>query len=316
MKNLLFDLIIHRVIRPDRFRWQLVNACLTMALSIVSMCQAAEAIRHTVEIVIADDGEVSRQFASALQTRFPAAQVIDAKTHKPGSRGTLTFAIGPTALRSLLAQQGESAILSVGTSREIYRAALADTPNPSTSVSAIYTEPAPDDQLHLIDLLYTKRVEIAVLLSSSTEYLRPILQQSARQKNVTLTIEHVERDDSLNRTLNQVSGAPVLLVMPDLSLFNRENMRTILITAYRHNQAVVGFSKTLVKAGALASVYSNIEDIADQVQEIVNDYDNTNRLPEPSYPKYFSVAVNDAIARSLNIVVRDEARNFSRKSKK
>jgi len=37
------------------------------------------------------------------------------------------------------------------------------------------------------------------------------------------------------------------------------------------------------------------------------------RLPEPTYPRFWRVAVNETVARSLNIVVSDEVRHLGNK---
>jgi ABC-type uncharacterized transport system substrate-binding protein len=101
--------------------------------------------------------------------------------------------------------------------------------------------------------------------------------------------------------------------MPDSAVFNAENIKNILVTTYRRSQPVIGFSAPLVKAGALASSYSDIEDIDAQADEILNDFDASGKLPDPQFPKYFSVIVNDDVARSLNIVIDEPVKKFSRK---
>ena len=84
-----------------------------------------------------------------------------------------------------------------------------------------------------------------------------------------------------------------------------------MLTTYRNGQAVVGFSAALVRAGALATTYSEVEEINAQLEELVNDYDGNGRLPEPQFPKYFRTLINEDVARSLNLVVDEIARNFA-----
>ena len=76
---------------------------------------------------------------------------------------------------------------------------------------------------------------------------------------------------------------------------------------------MIGFSTALVKAGAAATTYSNIDDIAAQVDELRNEFTASGRLPDEQFAKYFGVAVNDNVARSLNLVIDDSVRQLSRR---
>jgi ABC-type uncharacterized transport system substrate-binding protein len=70
---------------------------------------------------------------------------------------------------------------------------------------------------------------------------------------------------------------------------------------------VIGYSKSYVKAGALASVFSNAKQLATQAAEIaINSQKHTKSLPPPVVPKYFSVIINRQVQRSLNLKLADE----------
>jgi ABC-type uncharacterized transport system substrate-binding protein len=75
---------------------------------------------------------------------------------------------------------------------------------------------------------------------------------------------------------------------------------------------VIGFSGDMVKAGALATTYSEIEDIDAQVAEIASAYVAGGELAPPQFPRYFRTIVNEGVARSLDLTVGDEVRNFAR----
>ena len=62
-----------------------------------------------------------------------------------------------------------------------------------------------------------------------------------------------------------------------------------------------------MQAGALAGVYSNTQQLAKQAAEIAVDSQAApGLLPAPQTPKYFSIAVNYQVAKSLNIIMMDE----------
>ena len=47
--------------------------------------------------------------------------------------------------------------------------------------------------------------------------------------------------------------------------------------------------------------------------EMISEVESSSLLPMPQYPKYFQTQFNDSVARSLNVVVDEPARAFSRK---
>lgn len=72
---------------------------------------------------------------------------------------------------------------------------------------------------------------------------------------------------------------------------------------------MIGFSTSMVAAGALAAAYSNVDDTIAHLGEVV-DLFQSGRMPEPQYPKYWRVAINESVARSLNVVISDAARGM------
>jgi ABC-type uncharacterized transport system substrate-binding protein len=287
---------------------------LFVTIAWVSPVKSYDISKVDVQIAVADDSETTKHVLEGLRKQFPASQVFTGSSSQVSkTKKTVYIAVGPSALRSLLAHDLDGAIISVFTSSQAYRTILESvSESRRISVTAIYAESSPADQLQLISLLYKRRVGVAVLVSEKNAYLLPALQQGAARANLELIAEPVSSEDNLNRVLDRVARAPVLLAVPDNAIYNAENIRTILVTTYRRNQAVVGFSSALVRAGALASTYSSIGDVIAQVDELIADFAASGRLPEPQFPKYFSVVVNDNVSRSLNLVVDDSVRTLSR----
>jgi ABC-type uncharacterized transport system substrate-binding protein len=97
--------------------------------------------------------------------------------------------------------------------------------------------------------------------------------------------------------------------LPDPLVFNKGTVQSLLLTTYRYQDPVIGFSQAYVKAGALAAVYSSPEQIGRQTGEALVRVlaGRALLLPLPEYPKYFSVSVNYQVARSLGLSVGDEA---------
>ena len=105
---------------------------------------------------------------------------------------------------------------------------------------------------------------MAAILGADTAFLKPAAARAGAGGDRL----RCAAGEDINRVLNQHRPAEVLLAMPDSAVYNTDNVRNILLSTYRHKQGVIGFSADMVKAGALATTYSEIEDIDAQVAEI------------------------------------------------
>jgi hypothetical protein len=113
------------------------------------------------------------------------------------------------------------------------------------------------------------------------------------------------------RFTNLVAQAQVALGrVPTYELILRDitNIEPLLST-YRRGQPMIGFSTSMVAAGTLAAAYTGVDDTIAHLGEVVDSL-QSGRMPEPQYPKYWRVAINESVARSLNVVISDAARGM------
>jgi hypothetical protein len=197
-------------------------------------------------------------------------------------------------------------VIAAFTSSQVWHAIVDRLPAArARMMTAVYAEPAPADQVRLAALLYRRPVRVAAILGPDTGFLQPALLGQAE-------VLRAGREDNMGDVLARIGRSEVLLALPDSAIYNPENIRNILLSTYRRKQAVIGFSSDMVKVGALATTYSEIEDINAQVAEMAAGFVATGALPPPQFPRYFRTAINEGVARSLDIAVSDEARRFSR----
>ena len=120
-------------------------------------------------------------------------------------------------------------------------------------------------------------------------------------------IEMVDGDaDPLPELKRLLGESDVLLAVPEPLIYNRNTIQSILLTTYRHEVPLLGFSPSYVKAGAIAAVFTMPEQIGQQAAEMIQHLAAERRLPLPQSPRYFSVGVNAQVARSLGIGLDDE----------
>jgi ABC-type uncharacterized transport system substrate-binding protein len=288
----------------------LLNLSLTLA---VAGAAAAPVRQEHVDgfryqIVVADDSEVTRRIVDDM-TRRLVPIFSEFRNELAQRRRMLYVTIGPAALREVAARQCDCVVISAFTSSQVVRAIQATLPPArAAAITAVYAEPAPGDQLRLVNLLYRRPARVAAILGPDTAFLKPALAAGG------VTVLEAAPGDDINRLLNQIAQTDVLLALPDSAVYNTDNFRNILLSTYRHKQGVIGFSGDMVKAGALATTYSDIEDIDAQVAEIAASYVAGGELAPPQFPRYFRTVVNEGVARSLDVQVTDAARNFARPS--
>jgi hypothetical protein len=261
---------------------------------------------YRYQIVTTDDSAITRRIVDDMVRRLvPVFAVF--RTELAQHRRMLYVTVGPAALRDVARRRCDCVVVSTFTSSQVVRSILGTLPPARAALfTAVYAEPAPADQLRLVALLYRRPVRVAAILGPDTAFLRPVLE------NEHVNVLQTDQDEGINRLLGQIAQTDVLLALPDSAVYNTENFRNILLSTYRHKQGVIGFSADMVKAGALATTYSEVEDINAQVAEIVASYVAGGELPQPQFPRYFHTIVNEGVARSLDVEVPDNVRNFAR----
>ena len=299
----------------SRLRRQGPNVALSLAALMLATSAHAFATRdikpdpvqgYRFQVVTTDDSAITRRIVDDITRRLvPVFAVF--RTELAQHRRMLYVTVGPAALREVAQRRCDCVVVSTFTSSQVVRSILGTLPPArAATFTAVYAEPAPVDQLRLVALLYRRPVRVAAILGPDTAFLKPLLEG-----------EHVnvlegDSDEGINRLLGQIAQTDVLLALPDSAVYNTENFRNILLSTYRHKQGVIGFSADMDKAGALATTYSEVEDINAQVAEIVASYVAGGELPAPQFPRYFHTIVNEGVARSLDVEVPDTARNFAR----
>lgn len=280
---------------------------LGLAACFSGMAGAAEIQGFRFQVVTGDDSSVTRRIAEDLYKRLVPV-FGNFRTELAQKRRMVYVTIGPVALRNIASRKCDCVVIAAFTSSQIWRAVTADLPAARlASMTAIYAEPAPADQLRLVSLLYKRPVRVAAIVSRETGFLKPLLNGA-----INVEIEDYSAGEDINYALNRVGQAQVLLAMPDRTVYSAENFRNILLSTYRHNQSVIGFSADMVRAGALATTYSNIEHINAHVADLAADFVATGELGLPQFPRYFRTIINEGVAKSLQVAVGDDARKFGR----
>lgn len=99
----------------------------------------------------------------------------------------------------------------------------------------------------------------------------------------------------------------MLLAVDDFLLYNRDTIRSILLTTYRHGKVVIGPSQAFVNAGSLASCYTTMEQFLRQLHGSVEFWLRSGSLPAPAHGTHYRIAINRQVATSLGLDIPDHA---------
>ncbi len=100
-------------------------------------------------------------------------------------------------------------------------------------------------------------------------------------------------------------NSEVLLGLDDPDLYNPKTVKNLLLSSYSRQVALIGPNVAFVRAGSLASTYSDQPDWLAILDGLLDRPPAT--WPRALYPDRFKVSSNAQVARSLGIEPIDEA---------
>jgi len=299
----------------DRMRRDLIR------LVLLALCLSGvptPAVAAQVAVVLSDDStpyqEAYQVIRAYLDDSGHEALRINARALRPASlkETRLAVAVGVLAADALAALPNPPPILAVLVPRAWYvksgRERLTDDGN--RLASAIYIDQPIERQAALIRLAFPGAHRVGVLLSANQSGLLDELETDLRTQGLSLVNAILAKDEQLITPLeNVLSEADLLLALPDPVVFNRNTAQSILLTSYRYRHPVFGYSRSLTRAGALLSLHSSPAEIGRQTAEWVSNalLGPVVRLPAPAHPAYFSISINEQVARSLGFTLPPEA---------
>ena len=279
---------------------------LSSAIALLSTLAQAETLN--VRLLMSDSTPPYQQFSTALSQVLAANKVdvtvMESQAGTPqsgeGANAGLVVAVGMKAMELAIAKF-DAPVLGVMIPRMGYEALLEKgaSQKRSKATSAIYLDQPWDRRLSFIQAALPKHKTVGLLYSSDTHILLPRLP-----RGMSLNAQSTRSAENFFATLESVlNSSDVLLVIPDSEIYSSSNMRNILLTSYRHQVPLIGISQAYVNAGALGAIFSIPEQLAEQTVEMIVSFARNRRLPEPQYPKLYTISLNQQVARSLGIVL-------------
>ncbi len=215
----------------------------------------------------------------------------------------LVIALGVKALTASSKLKHTTPILGVFTPLPVFNKLLAKSRRSLGIFSAIVLDQPYRRQVALVKAILPNAKRLGILLGDTSMRYEAYLRDGGKANALLIDIENIHSDIELIPKLKKIfESNDALLAIPDPVVYNRESAQPILLTSYRYQKPVFGYSRSYVRAGALAAVYSNAKHLARQAAEIAAETQKASGLlPPPRAPKYFSVKVNRQVAKSLSL---------------
>lgn len=285
-----------------------------LALLLEAAGAAVASAATTVDILVPAGNRSLDDLAKAMQ--YSLRQLpddLEVSIHTPAdkrdsARGQLAIAIGDELLDWTFSNANTyPATISfyVSSSR------FASLRQRNNRVSALYRDQPLSRQLELARQLIPDLQRAAVIYASATPpfALVGLQRRSGVQINAVSVHAQPEWAKSLSRLM---ADNDILLGLDDPEIYNRDTIRSILLTTYRNGKVVIGPSRPFVSAGSLASTYTSSEQFLQQLGAMVGVYLQHQRLAPPQYPKFYRIAINSQVATSLGLRPPDEKTLYER----
>ncbi|MBL8474368.1 MAG: hypothetical protein KF778_14070 [Rhodocyclaceae bacterium] len=299
-----------------------LRGCLKAALIglLALQCGLLSAQLTQVTLVLSEDTEVHRQVVATIQgilEQGPGPRLAsrtltlkDLATRSDRNAGELLVPIGTAAAQGVAALDLPIPILNTLIPKQVYEKILQGQPAlDARRFSALFLDQPPRRQARLVRLAFPDRLRVGLLLGPDSQNFQPAIAAALRAQGLQVAVEKSASTEELAPALNRLLGhSDLLLAVPDPLVYNRNTLANLLLITFRSQKPVLGYSEANVRAGALLALYTSPAQAARQTAELILALASGRAsLGTPYYPKYFELAINETVARSLAISLPQEA---------
>ena len=309
----------------DRIKNKIFYKKLALFALVLSFCSPALSYAYTgVTIILSSSSPAYLEFVDHFRDELIATKntalrvkVIDLQETERlvvAENSELVIALGVQALEAASKLKHSTPVIGVFTPLPAFNSLLESSNRDLGNFSAIVLDQPYIRQMMLIKAVLPDIKNLGVLLGKTSSQYAEHIKEAGDKSTINVSVETIIQESDLIPKLKKILETnDALMAIPDPFVYSRETAQPILLTTYRHQKPVFGYSQSYVRAGALAAVYSKTKQLAKQAAEIaVKSQAAPGLLPPPQTPKYFSVSVNYQVARSLNIVVGDEDKLYKK----
>lgn len=256
--------------------------------------------------------EVSAVFQETLveQSGVPFVHVYDFDQALQVAPNSTVVAVGSKASELALKRFPNNDIVSLLMPVAAWEELCSRLPGSGRRAAVVIDQPL-ERSLALGKLLVPSAQRVGAVFGPISVVNQPQLRSAVQRSGMELVSANLTSDDNPIGVLAPlVQKTDLFITLADRAVFNKSIAKWLLYLSFRQKVSVIGFSQSYVKAGALAAVYSNPDNIgrhgAELLSLLLSSGEDASMVAENwriHYPKYYTLEVNREVARALNITV-------------
>jgi len=285
----------------------IVKKVLICLLITPALCYSQE----KVLTVLSGDNKIYQHFYSELENSLIENHTLTQiqsqnLQHETFEQYDLIISIGSNAAKTIAEYEVDQTVIYTLIPED--ESLLHSAPCKRKNCYRVYINQPAIRYVELFNALFTDKFRLILASTSANTKLSKQLLAAARNNNILYKEIHVEPNRSIARSLiSQLNNNDILLALPNPAIYNAYHSKNIILSAYHKNIPIIAYSKAFANAGALISLYSSIENIAEQTSDLaISIYSNGEQKQKEYYPDEFSIEINSSVARSLNISIDSE----------
>jgi hypothetical protein len=279
-----------------------------LAVLLAGLLLCAPAWSAEILLTAAEDGAGVEAFAQALAKQRPEDRItftpladLPAPSHLPAGTRLILLDLPGLDWRLRDPQGPPTLVLRIS------RLQAHQRPEASrhARVSLLWSDPPLERQLRLITSVLPQARRIGVLYGVDSEFLLPELRQHAAALELEIVPQRWDNTNDSRPLQSLFRNSDVLLGLDDPQLYNPKTAKNLLLSSYAQQLPLFGPNAGFVRAGSLASTYSDQNDWLAVLDRLLDQ--PPAGWPRALYPEHFKVVGNAQVARSLGIEQVDEA---------
>ncbi|WP_300627268.1 ABC transporter substrate-binding protein [Pseudomonas sp.] len=292
----------------SRMTFPLVSRLWRRALLLACLLFTTPVWSADILLIAAEDGAGVQDFTQALARQRPEDHVsfsllkdLPAPSQLPVNTRLILLDLPGLDWRLQDAQGPPTLVLRISRLQAHQRLGSAHP----EKISLLWSDPPLTRQLRLIASTLPQARRIGVLYGADSEFLLPELHRYAAPLGLEIVPQRWDNTNDSRPLQALFKNSDVLLGLDDPQLYNPKTAKNLLLSSYAQQLPLVGPNAGFVRAGSLASTYSDQLDWLAVLDRLL-DHPPAN-WPSTLYPQHFKVVGNPQVARSLGIEQVDEA---------
>jgi ABC-type uncharacterized transport system substrate-binding protein len=237
--------------------------------------------------------------ASGAETGRALARLADAKP-------VVVVTCGATATLLALESIPKTPVVFCTVPNALDTSFLAQESPHRKRIAGTTTDVAPQEQVEWIHKLCPNLKNLGVLQSARSKRTMEAIRPASAAKGIAVVAIDAGKDE-FPKSIELLSskGCEGVLMLPDAGVYNSANVQRLLLWGIRQKKPVFAFSSNIVKAGAFAGQYPDMQastlQLVDLVDRIVKGGDAGKIGLE--YPRKIDTAINERIADMIGISI-------------